>query len=228
MVDDEREIANLISTFLENEGFDVHTFYDGSQALAFIMKTPVSLAVLDVMLPDIDGFQLLQKIRQDYFFPVLMLTAKSEDMDKIMGLTLGADDYITKPFNPLEVVARVKTQIRRQQRYSQNNSSSDVEEEYTKDGLTLQKGSHKVYLLDHEIFLTPIEFRILLYLFERQGNVVSSEKLFEAVWQEEYLDNNNTVVAHIARLREKLGEKPRKYKYIKTVWGVGYIIEKQL
>lgn len=225
VVDDEKEIANLMATFLKNEGFQVAAFYNGSEALAFIDQNAVSLAVLDVMLPDIDGFQLLQNIRENYFFPVLMLTAKGEDLDKITGLTLGADDYITKPFNPLEVVARVKTQLRRSQRYNQP-TAPQADTEFAKDGLILQKNSHKVLLFEREIMITPIEFKILLYLFEHQGTVVSSEELFEAVWQEKYLDNNNTVMAHIARLREKLKEQPRKPKFIKTVWGVGYIIEK--
>ncbi|MHC5268806.1 VanR-ABDEGLN family response regulator transcription factor [Enterococcus sp. LJL98] len=227
VVDDEIEIANLLTTFLENEGFQVKTFYDGTEALAYIEKEAVALAVLDVMMPRLDGFQLLQEIRKNYFFPVLMLTAKGEDMDKITGLTLGADDYITKPFNPLEVVARVKTQIRRTQRYNQANIQKIEEEEFAKDGLQIIPASHKVFLYDKEVLITPIEFKILLHLFENQGNVVSSEMLFEEVWQEKYLDNNNTVMAHIARLREKLGEQPRKPKFIKTIWGVGYIIEKQ-
>lgn len=227
IVDDEKEIADLIGTFLKNEGFTVKTFYNGSDAFSYIQQYPVTLAVLDVMLPDISGFQLLQNIRKSYFFPVLMLTAKGEDIDKIMGLSLGADDYITKPFNPLEVVARVKTQLRRMQQYSPlNGESIPLEDEYTKDGLVLQKSGHKVYLYDEEIMVTPIEFKLLLYLFEKQGSVVSSEELFEKVWQEKYLDNNNTVMAHIARLREKLAEPPRKPKFIKTIWGVGYIIEK--
>ncbi|MDA9462047.1 Vancomycin response regulator VanR [Enterococcus mundtii 3F] len=225
IVDDEKEIANLMTTFLENEGFKVMTFYSGKEALDYIDQNGASLAILDVMLPDVDGFQILQHIRQTFFFPVLMLTAKGENLDKITGLTLGADDYITKPFNPLEVVARVKTQLRRTQRYDQpSNIKSD--EEFTKEGLVLKKNSHQVFLFDQEVLITPLEFKILLYLFEHQGTVVSSETLFEEVWQEKYLDNNNTVMAHIARLREKLGEKPRKPKYIKTVWGVGYIIEK--
>lgn len=225
IVDDEKEIANLMTTFLENEGFKVMTFYSGKEALDYIDQNGASLAILDVMLPDVDGFQILQHIRQTFFFPVLMLTAKGENLDKITGLTLGADDYITKPFNPLEVVARVKTQLRRTQRYDQpSNSKSD--EEFTKEGLVLKKNSHQVFLFDQEVLITPLEFKILFYLFEHQGTVVSSETLFEEVWQEKYLDNNNTVMAHIARLREKLGEKPRKPKYIKTVWGVGYIIEK--
>jgi len=225
VVDDEKEIADLVTTFLQNEGFSVQPFYDGTSAIAYIEKEAIDLAVLDVMLPDIDGFQLLQQIRKTHFFPVLMLTAKGEDLDKITGLSLGADDYVTKPFNPLEVVARGKTQLRRYQRYNHSTASPTVEE-YEKDGLILKINSHQCILYGKEVFLTPIEFKILLYLFEHQGSVVSSETLFEAVWKEKYLDNNNTVMAHIARLREKLHEEPRKPKLIKTVWGVGYIIEK--
>ena len=225
VVDDEKEIAELVTTFLRNEGFQVEPFYDGTSALAYLEKETVDVAVLDVMLPDIDGFQLLQQIRKTNFFPVLMLTAKGEDLDKITGLSLGADDYVTKPFNPLEVVARVKTQLRRYQRYNQSANPQKIEE-YEKEGLLLKINSHQCFLYGKEVFLTPIEFKILLYLFEHQGSVVASETLFEAVWKEKYLDNNNTVMAHIARLREKLNEQPRKPKLIKTVWGVGYIIEK--
>ncbi|WP_430609841.1 vancomycin resistance response regulator transcription factor VanR-C [Enterococcus sp. DIV0876] len=225
VVDDEKEIAELVATFLRNEGFQVDTFYDGASALIHLEKESIDVAVLDVMLPDIDGFKLLQQIRQQHFFPVLMLTAKGEDIDKITGLSLGADDYVTKPFNPLEVVARVKTQLRRYQRYNHAPQQQSIDI-YEKEGLLLKISSHQCFLYNKEVFLTPIEFKILLYLFEHQGNVVASETLFEAVWKEKYLDNNNTVMAHVARLREKLQEQPRKPKFVKTVWGVGYIIEK--
>lgn len=223
VVDDEQAIAQLLTTFLQNEGYHVQTFYNGLEALAYVKEAAVSLMVLDVMLPDRDGFSILQEIRQDYFFPVLMLTAKGEATDTITGLSLGADDYITKPFNPLEVVARIKTQLRRYQRY--NSSKQEANDEFEKEGLLLSTASHKCWLYGEEIKLTPIEFKILVYLFEQQGKVVTSEELFEVVWQEKYLENNNTVMAHIARLREKLHELPRKPKFIKTVWGVGYTIE---
>ncbi len=178
------------------------------------------------MLPDMDGFALCQKIRETHLFPIIMLTAKVEDMDKITGLTLGADDYITKPFNPLELIARVKTQLRRYTRY--NNAPADqdkIPDEIDIRGLHISKSSHKCSLNGKELSLTPLEFSILWYLCERKGNVVSSEELFESVWGERYLDNNNTVMAHIARLREKMHEPARKPKYVKTVWGVGYTIE---
>ena len=226
VVDDETEIADLIQVYLNNDGYTVYKFYNGVDALKCIEETEIDLAILDVMLPDIDGFRICQKIREKFYFPVIMLTAKIDDSDKIMGLTIGADDYITKPFNPLEVVARVKTQLRRYQRY--NNSKQNqtiVKNEYDIRGLIINRNSHKCFLFGKEISLTPIEFSILWYLCEHQGKVISSEELFEAVWKEKYLDNNNTVMAHIGRLREKMNEAAKKPKFIKTVWGVGYEIE---
>ena len=176
------------------------------------------------MLPDMDGFTLCRKIREKHLFPIIMLTARVEDMDKITGLTLGADDYITKPFNPLELIARVKTQLRRYTRYNVNESPA-ASEEISVRGLRISKTGHKCFLNEKELSLTPLEFSILLYLCEHRGKVVSSEELFAAVWGEAYLDSNNTVMTHIARLREKMQEPARKPKYVKTVWGVGYTIE---
>lgn len=226
VVDDEREIADLIELYLKNEGYIVHKFYNGTDALKCINTIELDMAILDIMLPDIDGFKICQRIRKNYFFPIIMLTAKVEDMDKIMGLTMGADDYITKPFNPLELVARVKTQLRRYKRYNSVKKKEISKDEYEIRGLYINKDTHTVNLYGKEISLTPIEFSILWYLCEHIGKVVSSEELFEAVWKEKYLDNNNTVMTHIARLREKLKEPPRNPKIIKTVWGVGYQIEK--
>ncbi|MDF2872409.1 MAG: vanR [Anaerocolumna sp.] len=223
IVDDEKEIADLLEFYLQNEGFNVYKYYTGKEALECVAANKLSLALLDVMLPDIDGFRICQKIREKYFFPVIMLTAKVEDMDKIMGLTLGADDYITKPFNPLEVVARVKTQLRRYMRY--NNAEEQESTVIDIRGLTINKDNHECLLFGKELALTPIEFSILWYLCERKGKVVSSEELFENVWKEKFLDNNNTVMAHIGRLREKMQENPKNPKFIKTVWGVGYKIE---
>lgn len=229
MVDDEKEIADLIEVYLKNEGHSVYKYYNGEDALECINSQPLDLAILDVMLPDIDGFTICQKIREKYFFPVIMLTAKSEDMDKIMGLTIGADDYITKPFNPLEVSARVRTQLRRYNNYNQvkevNMDLSETCNEYDFDGLIINQDTHKCTLYGKQLSLTPIEFSILWHLCENKGKVVSSEELFEAVWGEKYFDNNNTVMAHIGRLREKMKEPARNPKFIKTVWGVGYQIE---
>lgn len=225
VVDDEREIADLIELYLKNEGYIVHKFYNGTDALNCINTVELDMAILDIMLPDIDGFNICQKIRESHFFPIIMLTAKVEDMDKIMGLSVGADDYITKPFNPLELVARVKTQLRRYKKYNKVGKET-LKDEHEIRGLYINRSSHTVILYEKEIALTPIEFSILWYLCEHIGKVVSSEELFEAVWKEKYLDNNNTVMVHIARLREKLKEPPRNPKFIKTVWGVGYQIEK--
>lgn len=227
VVDDEKEIADLIEVYLKNDGYTVHKFYNGSEALRCIEETQLDLAILDVMLPDIDGFRICQKIREKYFYPVIMLTAKVSDGDKIMGLTIGADDYITKPFNPLEVVARVKTQLRRYMRYNQAGGNiPSVQTEYDIRGLTINKETHKCVLFGKELSLTPIEFSILWYLCGHQGVVVSSEELFEAVWGEKFYHSNNTVMAHIGRLREKMNEPAKNPKFIKTVWGVGYTIEK--
>ncbi len=228
VVDDEQPIADLVEVYLTNDGYEVHKFYNGTDALNSIDSVAYDLAILDVMLPDIDGMTICKKIREKYYFPIIMLTAKIEDSDKIMGLTFGADDYITKPFNPLELMARVKTQIRRYKRYNQNEGEVQANEEvnqYDFLGLIINKDTRKCSLYGKTLSLTPIEFSILWYLCENKGKVVSSEELFEAVWGEKYLDNNNTVMAHVARLREKMNEPSRKPKFIKTVWGVGYTIE---
>ena len=225
IVDDETAIADLVEVYLQNENYQVRKFYNAADALACIRQEEISLAILDVMLPDMSGFTLCQRIRENYLFPIIMLTAKVEDMDKITGLTLGADDYITKPFNPLELMARVKTQLRRYKRYNVAEREPAETEEYDIRALHISQKQHKCTLNGTELSLTPLEFSILWHLCSHQGTVVSSEELFEAVWGEKYLDNNNTVMAHIARLRDKLHEPARKPRYIKTVWGVGYTIE---
>lgn len=226
IVDDEKEIVDLIELYLTNDGYNVKKFYTGIEALAFAEKNPVDLAVLDVMLPDIDGFHICRKIREKYYYPIIMLTAKVEETDKITGLAIGADDYITKPFNPLEVTARVKAQLRRYRKYNTAGGEEKSVTEIDINGLIINKDNHKCSLYGKEITLTPIEFSALWYLCEHRGKVVPSEELYEAVWGEKYLDSNNTVMAHIARLREKLGEPSRNSRFIKTVWGVGYTVEK--
>ena len=223
VVDDETAIADLVELYLKNEGFAVRKFNSAAPALAYVERTPPDLAVLDVMLPDMDGFTLCRTLRERHLFPILMLTARVEDMDKITGLTLGADDYITKPFNPLELTARVKTQLRRYTRYNQPLQAEPLE--FDIRGLLISRETHRCSLYGEELSLTPLEFSILWHLCSRQGRVVPSEELFEAVWGEKYMDSNNTVMSHIARLREKLHEPSRRPKFIKTVWGVGYTIE---
>ena len=223
IVDDEREIADVVELYLQNE-FNVLKFYTGEEALACIDRTKIDLAILDVMLPDIDGFTILKKIREKYTFPVIMLTAKTGDIDKITGLTLGADDYIPKPFNPLELVARVKAQLRR---YTQYNENARREEDVIDFGnLVLKKQSHECIYYEEPLTLTPTEFDILWLLCENRGKVISSETLFETVWKETYYKNsNNTVMVHIRHLREKLSGPTGRTDLIKTEWGVGYKIE---
>ena len=223
VVDDEPEIADLVEVYLQSEGFTVQTCCSGTEALAQVRRHPPDLAILDVMLPDISGFTLCSEIRREHHFPVLMLTAKAEDMDKITGLTIGADDYMTKPFNPLELVARVKAQLRRYTRYNEaDRGSGDV---IDINGLVINRATHECWLYDRPLVLTPIEFDILWMLCENRGQVISAERLFESVWKEKYLDRNNTVMVHIRRLREKMGEPSRNPRFIKTVWGVGYKID---
>lgn len=223
IVDDENEIADLLEFYLCNEGYEVIIADNGKDAIHIINnnRDNIDLALLDVMLPDIDGFTILKKIRKDSYFPVIMVTAKVEDIDKIKGLTIGADDYITKPFNPLEVIARVKAQLRRTKSYNKTQEIEFIDI----NGLHIELASHRVSINEKEIDLTPLEYDILLYLAKNRGRVISSEELFTKIWDEKYLGNNNTVMAHIARLREKMSEDARRPKFIKTVWGVGYIIE---
>ena len=223
MGDDEKEIAEVGELYLQNE-YHVLKFYTGQDALDCIESTRIDLAILDVMLPDIDGFTILKKIREKYTFPVIMLTAKTEYLDKITGLTMGADDYIPKPFNPLELVARVKAQMRR---YTQYNDKSRSEGDVIDfGGLVLNKQSHECTYNERSLTLTPIEFDILWLLCENRGKVISSEELFESVWHENYYKNsNNTVMVHIRHLREKMSGPTGKSDFIKTVWGVGYKVE---
>ena len=223
IVDDEKEIADVVDLYLQNE-YHVLKFYTGQDALDCIESTRIDLAILDVMLPDIDGFTILKKIREKYTFPVIMLTAKTEYLDKITGLTMGADDYIPKPFNPLELVARVKAQMRR---YTQYNDKSRSEGDVIDfGGLVLNKQSHECTYNERSLTLTPIEFDILWLLCEKRGKVISSEELFESVWHENYYKNsNNTVMVHIRHLREKMSGPTGKSDFIKTVWGVGYKVE---
>ena len=224
IVEDEKEVAELLELYLKNEGYQVFQYDRGEEALRCVEKEKIDLALLDVMLPDMDGFKICQNIRRNHYFPIIMLTARVEDVDKIHGLMLGADDYITKPFNPLEVVARIKTQLRRFHHYNEVGREN-TKEEIEIRGLIMDSRTHQCSLYGKKLELTPLEFSILWYLCEHRGNVVSSEELFEAVWGEQYLDNNNTVMTHIARIREKMKEPARKPKYVKTVWGVGYTIE---
>lgn len=225
VVDDEREIADLVGLVLTGEGYTVRKYTNPLDALTQIEHGEVyDLAVLDVMMPGMDGFALCARIREKYTYPIIMLTAKVEDMDKITGLSIGADDYITKPFNPLELLARVKAQLRRSTRY--NTGAGTEQQVYDAGGLVINRQTHECRVFDREVALTPTEFKILWLLCENAGEVVSAERIFFEVWGEAYYDSNNTVMTHIRRLRDKLHEPPRHPRFIKTVWGVGYKVEK--
>ena len=224
IVDDEKEIADLLDLCLTNDGFSVSKAFNAKDALDLVEAENFDLMILDIMLENMDGFSVCKKIREKHYFPIIMLTSRIDSNDKILGLTMGADDYITKHFSPLEVIARVKTQLRRSQKYNKTENIKD-DEAYDIRGLLIDKKSHKCFLYDKQIQLTPIEFEIIWYLCKNQGKVVSSEELFENIWKEKYLDNNNTVMAHIGRIRDKMNDSGRNPKFIKTVWGVGYEIE---
>lgn len=224
VLDDEREIADLVEVYLKSENFKVYKCYTSRQAIDILDVELIDLAILDVMVDEVSGFELVELIRKRGLkFPIIMLTAKIANQDKIQGLTLGADDYITKPFNPLELIARVKAVIRR---YTEYNSSL-LEDKIYIDGLVISKSYHKCELYEKEVDLTPLEFDIVWYLAINRGRVVSSEELFESVWKDKYFDSNNTVMVHIRRIRDKLGDSSKQPKFIKTVWGVGYKIENE-
>ena len=225
IVDDEVEIADLIETYLKNEDYAVYKFYSAKDALACINETELDLAILDVMLPDVDGFTICRKIREKYTYPIIMLTAKDAETDKITGLTLGADDYITKPFQPLEMVARVKSQLRRYKKYNHPQTEKTDHILYCSD-LIVDTKKHECLQNNKPVSLTPTEFSILQILLENKSNVLSGEELFRRIWKDEYYTkSNNTITVHIRRLREKLNDTLENPKYIKTIWGVGYKID---
>ena len=227
IVDDEKEIADLVALYLENEDYQVFKFCTAREALLCIENEALDLAVLDVMLPDMNGFQLCKKIREKHNYPVIMLTAKGEAVDKITGLSLGADDYMTKPFLPLELIARVKAQLRRYKRYNVHLDHEKKEDILTHSGLVLNRRTHECLLNEKPLSLTPTEFSILEILCQRKGDVVSAEELFHEIWGEEYYNKkNNTITVHIRHLREKMGDSFENPRYIKTVWGCGYKIER--
>ncbi len=226
VVDDEKEIADLIELYLANEGYTVSKFYTGKEALTSLEQGKYQMAILDVMLPDIDGFTLCKRIRESYNFPIIMLTAKEAEIDKITGLTLGADDYVTKPFRPLELVARIKAQLRRVTRYNSVSQEEAEDGVIAFSGLVLNKNTHECFLDEESINLTPTEFNLLWILCSNRGVVFSADQLFQDIWGDKYYSNsNNTIMVHIRHIREKMKETAENPKYIKTVWGVGYKVE---
>ena len=227
VVDDEQEIADLVEIYLVSDGYKVFKASNAQDGLDILNKEDIHRCLLDIMMPGMNGLEMCKKIRETNNIPIIMLSAKSTDLDKILGLGTGADDYVVKPFNPLELTARVKSQLRR---YTQLNPNSNVHEtvknEISIRGLTINKDNHKVTVYDEEVKLTPIEFDILYLLASNPGKVFSTDEIFEKVWNEKVYEANNTVMVHIRRLRGKMKEDERQDKIITTVWGVGYKIEK--
>ena len=230
IVDDEKEIRDLIDIYLKGEGYETLKAENGEEALEILEENEVDLIILDIMMPKVNGIEACLKIREAREMPIIMLSAKSEDMDKILGLNTGADDYLTKPFNPLELVARVKSQLRRYKRFNHITSKADIqiqEENILEiDELTVNLETHEVFKDGEEIKLTPTEFDILVLLGENRGKVFSIENIYNSVWKQDFMQSDNTVMVHIRKVREKIEEDPRKPKYIKTVWGVGYKIDR--
>ena len=224
VVDDEQEIRELIKIFLEKEGYNVVLAQNGEEALKALEEIEIHLIILDIMMPKLDGIETCMKIREEKNMPIIMLSAKSQDIDKIMGLTIGADDYMTKPFNPLELVVRVKAQIGRY--VELNTGTAEYTSKVEVNDLVINIDRHEVTVKGKNVTLTPTEFEILELLARNKGIVFSIEKIYERVWKEDFFDSNNTVVVHIRRLREKIEENPRRPQIIKTVWGVGYKVDK--
>lgn len=223
--DDDKEIVDAIDIYLSQEGYHILKAYDGLQAIEIMKKEEVHLILLDIMMPNLDGIRATRKIRETSSVPIIMLSAKSEDVDKILGLNIGADDYITKPFNPLELIARVKSQLRR---YTQlgNLATEEKEAVYVCGGLVVNDDLKTVTVDGKPVKLTPIEYNILVLLIKNQGKVFSIEQIYENIWNEEAIGADNTVVVHIRHIREKIEINPREPRYLKVVWGIGYKIEK--
>lgn len=223
--DDDKDIVEAIDIYLTQEGYEVLKAYDGDEAIKVLKSNEVDLLIMDVMMPRLDGIRATLKIRENMSLPIIILSAKSEDADKILGLNIGADDYITKPFNPLELVARVKSQLRR---YTQLGSTarSDNQSEFRTGGLLIRDDLKEVTVDGEKVKLTPIEYNILLLLVKNQGKVFSINQIYENIWNEEAIGADNTVAVHIRHIREKIEINPKEPRYLKVVWGVGYKVEK--
>ena len=223
--DDDKDIVEAIDIYLTQEGYEVLKAYDGDEAIKVLKRNEVDLLIMDVMMPRLDGIRATLKIRENMSLPIIILSAKSEDADKILGLIIGADDYMTKPFNPLELVARVKSQLRR---YTQLGSTarSDNQSEFRTGGLVIRDDLKEVTVDGEKVKLTPIEYNILLLLVKNQGKVFSINQIYENIWNEEAIGADNTVAVHIRHIREKIEINPKEPRYLKVVWGVGYKVEK--
>ncbi len=223
--DDDREIVDAIEIYLSQDGHSIFKAYDGKQAIDLLKKEEIHLLVMDVMMPKLDGIRATLKIREYSSIPIIMLSAKSEDTDKILGLNIGADDYITKPFNPLELVARVKSNLRRYT--SLGSLSAESKSVYQVGGLVINDDTKQVMVDGEPVKMTPIEYNILLLLMKNQGRVFSIDQIYESIWNEDAIGADNTVAVHIRHIREKIEINPREPRYLKVVWGVGYKIDKQ-
>ena len=222
--DDDKEIVEAIEIYLTQEGHHILKAYDGEQAIRVLQNHPVDLLIIDVMMPKLDGIRATLKIREKNALPIIILSAKSEDADKILGLNVGADDYVTKPFNPLELVARVKSQLRR---YTQLGAMTEKKENiYETGGLMIDDDRKEVTVDGESVKLTPIEYRMLLFLVQNQGRVFSINQIYENIWNEEAIAADNTVAVHIRHIREKIEINPKEPRYLKVVWGLGYKVEK--
>ncbi|MBD7915909.1 response regulator transcription factor [Clostridium sp. Sa3CUN1] len=230
IVDDEKEIRDLIDIYLKGEGYETLKVENGEEALNILEENDIDLIILDIMMPKVNGIEACLKIREQREMPIIMLSAKSEDIDKILGLNTGADDYLTKPFNPLELVARVKSQLRRYKKFNNIVTKAEIGEIKENileiDEISINMETHEVFKDGIEIKLTPTEFDILTLLGENRGKVFSIENIYNSVWKQEFMQSDNTVMVHIRKVREKIEDDPRKPKYIKTVWGVGYKIDR--
>ena len=224
VVEDDNEIANAIKIYLQNQGYDVYVGNDGLEGLEIVEKETIHLAIVDIMMPRMDGIRMTMKLREKYDFPVIMLSAKSEEVDKITGLNIGADDYVTKPFTPMELMARVNSQLRRYRRFLEKLVPQ--ENVHVIGGLEINEDTVEVTMDGNPVKLTPIEYKILLLLAKNPGRVFSSEEIYERVWQEKAI-NTDTIMVHVRNIREKIEIDSKKPKYLKVVWGVGYKLEKQ-
>ena len=229
LVEDDKEIREGVEIFLRSQGYQVFQAADGVEGLQLLEKEEVQLAIVDVMMPRMDGITMVVKLREKYDFPVIFLSAKSEEVDKILGLNMGADDYITKPFTPMELLARVNSQLRRYRRFMDrlNRQQPENSKVHRLGGLEINEATVEVTVDDKPVKLTPIEYNILLLLVKNAGKVFSIDEIYEQIWNEEAIGADNTVAVHIRHIREKIEINPREPKYLKVVWGVGYKIEKQ-
>lgn len=226
VVDDDKEIVESIAIYLSRENLKIYKAYDGLQALEAVAAHPVHLILMDIMMPKLDGMKAMMRLREKHNIPIILISAKSEDTDKILGLDFGADDYITKPFNPLELIARVKSQLRRYTVLGTAANTGGMDEVLVVGGLTLDIAQKRLMVDGEECKLTPIEYKILELLMRNQGRVFSIGEIYERVWNEPSFSPENTVAVHIRRIREKIEINPKDPKYLKVVWGIGYKIEK--